>query len=471
MTSEEQSEAPLMLSVSGCRGIVGRSLTPETIARFASTLAGHVRVRRGVETPTVVLGGDGRRGGDLLQSVAAASLAASGCRVIRLRVATTPTVGVMVLHHQADAGLVVTASHNPGEWNGLKAITAEGSAPLPDEAAALIERFRSGATHYVEPDRFGEVVGDDTAAHVHVAHVLRAIERIIPISRIASRRFRVVLDSVNASGALAGRMLLEALGCEIIHVNADGSGIFPHPPEPTRENLREMATQVRINDASVGFAQDPDADRLALIDASGRYIGEEYTLALGVMAVLSAQESGAVTAANLSTSRMIDDVAALTGARVLRTPVGEANLVRAMRAEGCIVGGEGNGGVIWPEIVSIRDSLAAMALTLALMTDRGASLAELVDSIPSYSIEKRKMPIREGLAATAMRAVRAGWPDATADDQDGLRLDFTLEGGGQAWIHVRASNTEPIFRLIAEAPTDAQARAVLDRAESLIAEA
>ncbi len=463
-----QSQSPLILSVSGCRGIVGDSLTPETIVRFAATLAAHIRDERGTDRPTIVVGRDGRRGGLVLKRLAVNTLVACGCRVIDVGVATTPTMGVMVDHHKADGGLTITASHNPGEWNGMKALTAECSAPLPDEAGRLIDRFHSQSPTYAPVSRFGERMADDTAAHVHVARVLSAIGAIGSIEAIKNRKYRVVLDSLNASGSTGGRLLLEALGCELIHLNADDSGVFPHGAEPTRDNLAGLCSAITEHGAAVGFAQDPDADRLAMIDDLGRYIGEEYTLALGVDAVLAGVGGANQTvAANLSTSRMIDDVAARHGARVLRTPVGEANLVQAMRAEGCVVGGEGNGGVIWPTVVPIRDSLSAMALTLLLLTVRDASLSSIVDAMPAYAIEKRKMSIRDGLAAKAITAVRAGWSDAACDEQDGLRVDFETETGA-AWLHVRPSNTEPILRLIAEAPRAEEANAILDRAAAMI---
>ncbi|MCA9311579.1 MAG: hypothetical protein KDA21_10265 [Phycisphaerales bacterium] len=458
----------LILSVSGCRGIVGETLTPETIVHFAATLADHLRAERGTARPTLVVGRDGRRGGDVLKRLAVNTLVACGCRVIDVGVATTPTMGVMILHHEADGGLTITASHNPGEWNGMKALTAAGAAPLPEEAARLIRRFRTDQPSWAGVSDFGERIVDDTAAHVHVARVLEAIEPLCPIESIKARHFRVVLDSLNASGSPGGRLLLDALGCELIHLNADDSGIFPHGAEPTRENLAGLCSAITAHKADIGFAQDPDADRLAMIDEQGRYIGEEYTLAIGIDAILSGRPgANDCVAANLSTSRMIDDVAARHGARVLRTPVGEANLVAAMLSAGCIAGGEGNGGVIWPRVVSVRDSLAAMALALVLMTRRDASLSRLVADIPAYAIEKRKMSIREGLAARAIDAVRQTWRDADHDEQDGLRVDFTTDRG-KAWLHVRSSNTEPILRLIAEAPTAAAANEILDRAAAAI---
>jgi len=473
MSSTQTTSAPLMLSVSGCRGIVGASLTPETIARFVAAAVTWTRSAAGAARPGVVLARDGRAGGECVARLASGALALAGCRVIDLGVATTPTAGVMVLHHKAHAGLVATASHNPAQWNGLKVVTNKGGAPGPRDAADIVARFNAGEHPWQPHDRLGTVERDGSAALVHVQRVLDATAELYPLNNVRRRGFRVVLDSVNASGALAGRMLLEALGCRLFHVNAETTGVFPHPPEPTRENLASLGEQVRHHQADVGFAQDPDADRLAMLDERGEYIGEEYTLALGVKSWLAmlpaAQAKAASVAANLSTSRMIDDVAGAFGARVVRTAVGEANVVEGMVRNSCALGGEGNGGVIWPEVVPIRDSLGAMALTLALLTRQGQALSDAARAIPAYAIVKRKIDVREGLAARAVSAVKAAFAarGAKLNDADGVRADFTCASGA-AWVHVRASNTEPIIRLIAEAPDAGDAHRALDDVQRLV---
>ena len=459
--------APLMVTVSGCRGIVGRSLTPETIARYAWAFG--AGLDRDGRRPRVVLGRDGRRGGEAIARVVAGSLASAGIDVVDLGVAMTPTVGLAVRETGADGGLVVTASHNPGEWNGLKPITPEGRAPLPDGAAALIDRFRSGGPEWAPADEVGGVSEDPTAPDLHAERVLAALAGVSPAEPIRSRGFRVALDSVNASGAVIGRDLLERLGCRVEHVNAEPTGIFPHTPEPTRENLAGLSDQVTAAGADVGFAQDPDGDRLAIIDETGRYIGEEYTLVLAALALLGSmgpdRAQGAALAANLSTSRMIDDVASAFGARVVRTPVGEANVVAGMESSGAVLGGEGNGGVIWPEVVSIRDSAGSMALVLALMAREGRPLSAIVDDIAPYAIDKRKLPIEPGMAERVVAGLRDAFPGADADSQDGIRLDFAApSGSGRAWLHARPSNTEPIFRLIAEAPTPEDAASIVETA-------
>jgi phosphomannomutase len=475
---DQSAAAPLMLSVSGCRGIVGESLTPEIVCRYANAVASWLAETRPAgrtgQPPTIVLARDGRHSGEMMRDLVVGTLVASGCRVIDLGVATTPTAGVAVDHFGADGGLIITASHNPQQWSGIKAVTHLGCAPPASAADAIISRFRSGPSVYAAHDAIGTVESDDTAAHVHVARVLDAVGAVAAIESIRAQRFRVVIDSVNSSGTRAAKLLMDALGCDLIHLHDQSTGIFPHTPEPTRENLKDLCSEVIRNDAVIAFAQDPDADRLAIIGAGGEYIGEEYTLALSAWAVLESMQdaSGARIATNLSTSRMVEDVAARYGATVERYPVGEANLVEAMLADrDCTpIGGEGNGGVVWPRVVPIRDSIGAMALVLALMTRTGRSLSDLVEEIPSYSIVKRKQPIREGLADQALDAVRntLGATAEKIDDSDGVRVDLKLPSGGDAWVHVRPSNTEPILRLIAEAPTETEADNLLDEVSSAL---
>lgn len=499
------SDAPLMLGVSGLRGITGASLTPDVASRFAAALGEWLRSRPGTPPdPIVVVGADGRAGYEPIRDAALAGLFDAGCRVVDLGVAMTPTVGVMVDRLGAAGGLVVTASHNPQEWNGLKCLVRSGAAPgvpdacAPDAGAAgeIIARFHARPA---SPDRGagGRAERRDDAAGVHVAAVLDALGPDA-VEGIAARRFRVLLDSVNGSGRFGGRELLTRLGCELIHHGADAGGVFPHRPEPTRENLASLCGGVTKFAARVGFAQDPDADRLAIVDDRGTYIGEEYTLALAAESLLGAPPRPSranverILVANLSTSRMIDDIAARRGARVARTPVGEANVVADMKRRAhaggeVLIGGEGNGGVIWPRVTFVRDSLAAMALVLALMARASRSIRELVADLPAYAIEKRKIDLaRTEDAARALARLVAEFSPASVptarpgavppsrprvDLQDGVRVDWDgrLPGGGsgRAWLHVRPSNTEPILRLIAEAPTARDARDILDHAQRL----
>jgi phosphomannomutase len=497
----------LMLSVSGCRGVLGTTLTAESAARFAGAFASVLRQRAKGRPIVVAIGRDGRKGSEVIEFAAMAALMGGGCRVVNLGVAMTPTVAIMtdllrrrgVASNEYVAGMVITASHNPQQWIGLKCLLADetskgadfGSAacapPIP-VADEVIRRFRSGPIDSVNWEHAGVAAEDFSGADEHVERVLGAIEDagFIADASLIGQGLSIAIDSVNASGSGGARHLMESMGVdEVLHLGAEDTGIFPHAPEPTRENLSTpggLCEAVIENDSDIGFAQDPDADRLAIIDEKGRYVGEEYTLALGVRALLEAERlrgvttNGLTVVTNLSTSRMIDDVAAGFGARVLRTAVGEANVVEAMKREGSLAGGEGNGGVIWPRVAFVRDSLSAMALTMWLLSPAGGGkgkkrkLSDLISAMPAYAIEKRKVDLkRREDADPAVAAIAKHFAAERLDTQDGVRVDFTQgPWAGKAWLHVRASNTEPIMRLIAEAPNAKDANAILDLAATVI---
>ncbi len=423
----------LMVSVSGVRGVVGQTLTPAVALEFAQafgTLLGGGRV---------LLARDSRPSGPMLEAAALAGLLAAGCAVTRLGIAMTPTVGFAVRRGGFDGGLVVTASHNPGQWNGLKFLDRTGTALEPQQARQLVELRAAGSFRIVsEPPQPRD---DPDAGQRHVQAVLDAVEAdLSPLKGL-----RVVLDSVNGAGCLDTPRLLSALGCQVIHVNSDPTGRFAHPPEPVAENLAGLGAAVKEAGAAVGFAQDPDADRLAIVDERGRYIGEEYTLALACWFVLS-RRPGPV-AANLSTSRLIDDLGRRFSVPVLRTPVGESHVARRMLAEGCVIGGEGNGGVIDPRIGYVRDSLSGISLVLQLMAQTGKSVSQLVAELPRYTMVKEKMELDPARAKDCLEAITARFAACSPNTVDGVRLDFP-----EGWVHVRPSNTEPIVRIVAEGP-------------------
>lgn len=445
------TSAPFMIGVSGARGIVDETMTEAVARRFAACWGAHLA--REAESPCVCLGSDSRPSGERFAAAAAAGLAGAGCRVIDLGIVATPTVGVMIGATGAAGGVVITASHNPAEWNGLKLLDQFGTAPPPGLAAEIIAAFNGDAV-LEAAERTGDVEQESRATDTHVSKILG---RINPMP-LRDQAFNVVLDSVNGAGGPGGRAILEYLGCEVTHLGAAVDGNFWHTPEPTEANLTGLCEAVGEHGADVGFAQDPDADRLAIVDECGRYIGEEYTLVLAAWRVLL-DRPGATLVANLSTSRMIDDLAARFGGRVCRSAVGEANVAAVMRSEDAAMGGEGNGGVILPEITFVRDSLSGMALVLDLMRREGKSLSELVDAIPRYVIVKEKLELanRSDLdpALARMRDVFAG---ERIDDCDGVRIDLP-----EGWAHVRPSNTEPIARIIVEAETEAAARDLVQR--------
>lgn len=428
----------LIVSVSGVRGIVGESLTPGVALEFAAAYGTYLGGGR------VVLARDSRPSGEMLASAAAAGLAGCGCDVTLLDVAMTPTAAYTIRSGGYAGGIIVTASHNPGQWNGLKLLDEQGLAPDPRRARAVADIRERGALGYVR-DRFAPLARDPDAGRRHADAVLAAVE----VDLSALRGMRVVLDCVNGAGAVVTPEFLGRIGCEVVVLNGEPHGRFAHEPEPIEAHLGGLCGQVRDARASVGFAQDPDADRLVAVDENGRYVGEEYTLALSVWSVLS-RRRGPV-AANLSTSRMIDDVAARFGAEVHRTPVGEAHVARAMLAHGCVIGGEGNGGVIDPRISLVRDSLSGMSQVLQLMASSGKRLSELVAAIRPYAMLKEKVTVAPSRAAAALERVTAGYRGASAggatvNTVDGVRVDTPA-----GWVHLRASNTEPIMRVIAEA--------------------
>ncbi|MCC6580777.1 MAG: phosphoglucosamine mutase [Phycisphaeraceae bacterium] len=455
------SDAPLMLSVSGLRGLIGRSLTPVIATRYAAALGKWMTQQQ--RQPHVVLGRDSRPSGQWLELAVASGLIASGCRVTSLGIATTPGVAVMIGHLHAHGGIVVTASHNPLPWNGIKALRHDGVAPPADQAARIIDDFHHDAASYAGPTDLPCLSHDPTAVQVHVHRVLQQVD----VDAIRRRKLKVVVDSVCGAGGPEAVALLDALGVERVHLGAEPTGLFPHPPEPIAENLTGLTDAVREHHADAGFAQDPDADRLAIVDDTGRYIGEEYTLALAVHHVLRHRlPTGTTTpivVAHLSTSRMIEDIAAAVGGRVLRSPVGEANVAQVMQRSNAIVGGEGNGGVILPPVVGVRDSLVAMALTLDLLAREGKPLHEIIRAIPAYAIVKRKFDVSDAIKQRLEPAMCNHYQGQRIDTQDGVRVDWP-----DRWVHVRPSNTEPILRIIAEARDETAAEQLIDEARKAL---
>jgi len=441
----------LMISVSGVRGIVGQTMTPTVAAEMGAAFGSHLAGGK------VVLGRDSRASGEMVQDAVKSGLLATGCDVVELGIVSTPEVAMMTRELSAAGGIVITASHNPGQWNGIKFLTADGCAPPPQTAEQIFTRYHNKDFRFADAQSGGSLERDLSTHGLHVSKVAA----IVDVEAIRRRQFCVVLDSINGAGAAAGRILLEHLGCKGIIINAEPSGDFFHPPEPTAENLTSLCQAVREHKADIGMAQDPDADRLAIVDNTGRYIGEEYTFALAAKFRFS-QKPGPV-AVNLSTSRMIDDLAALAGdaAVVHRTPVGEANVAQAVREHGCILGGEGNGGVIDPRITPVRDSFVGMALILNLLAVDWRPLAAIVDEIPRYVMIKQKFDVDRAAINAWLERVRMSL-DGRFNEKDGLRIDWP-----EGWVHVRPSNTEPIARVIAEAKDQATAEGLIHRVTEL----
>ncbi len=437
----------LMVGVSGVRGIVGEALTAEVAEAFGRAFATMLAAGK-----TVALGRDTRPSGPMISAAVVSGLTAGGVNVVDLGVVSTPGVALMIQRLGADGGVVVTASHNPSPYNGIKFMTPEGLSLPPERADQLKQIWQAG--EFTEAGAPGELAANDQTNAAHVD----AVCNIVDVEAIAAAKFKVVLDSINGAGCRPGAMLLQRLGCDFVHVNGEPTGEFAHTPEPRAENLRSLCDAVRSAGADVGFAQDPDADRLAIVDENAVYIGEEYTCTLTAAFVLR-HLTGDI-AANVSTTRMMDDVAAAAGVKVIRTRVGEANVVAGMRAHGCVFGGEGGGGAIDPRVVAVRNSFVAMALMLNYMAETRRTVSQLVDRIPRYVMLKDKFPCPLGAAAKVQAAVREAFATrdgAAIDESDGVRIDLP-----QGWTQIRASNTEPIMRIVAEAPEAAAARALAD---------
>ena len=435
----------LMVGVSGIRGIIGETLTPRVVAEFAQAYGTYLEGGR------VVLGRDTRPSGEMFTLAAAAGLVSTGCEVTDLGVVMTPTIGRAITDGGYRGGVMITASHNPSQWNGLKFLSDKGLAPNPERAAAIAAVHQSGKFGFKQAD-FKPIERDSEAGERHVEAVLAALE--VPTTPL--KGMRVVLDSINGAGCLDSPSLLTGLGFEVLHLNGEPTGCFAHTPEPIAENLTQLCDAVRESGAGVGFAQDPDADRLAIVDEQGGYIGEEYTLALAAESVLS-RRPGSV-AANLSTSRLVDAIATKYGVEVVRTPVGEANVAHGVLDNACVIGGEGNGGVIDPRITLVRDSLSAMSLVLQLMAVTGKKISELVADLPRLVMIKQKFECPRERIDVATKAVAEKFANEKVNQADGTRVDFE-----QGWVHVRASNTEPIVRFIAEAEDEDVVQQLVER--------
>ena len=432
----------LIITISGLRGLVGVNLTASVATEYGCAFGTYLKRNcpdDASQRPAVCIGTDSRPSGVMLKAAIAKGLNSVGIDIVDLGIVTTPSVGIMLRQLSCAGGIVVTASHNPIEYNGIKLLLANGIAPPAATAGQIKALFLDKQFGLVVPEGRGQTVCNDQTDDIHLHRVLSIIEP----EEIARRKFKVVLDSVNGAGGPIGAKLLKKLGCELTAINSEPTGDFAHTPEPIKENLAGLCSEVRRSKADVGFAQDPDADRIAIVDENGEFIGEEFTLALAAKHIFASQSGTA--AANLSTSKMIDDIAENGGGRVIRTAVGEANVANAMVQNNCIIGGEGNGGVIDLRVGPIRDSLVAMGLVLELMADTGKTVSELVAETGGYDMQKTKFAATKDQARQIIDEAAKLFKDAKVDTTDGCRFDFD-----DGWLHIRSSNTEPIMRIIVE---------------------
>jgi len=431
-----------MVSISGLRGEIGSTLTPQVIINYTLAFAKYVRGGK------VVLGRDSRVSGPLVAQLVKGSLMASGCEVVDIGIVPTPTVQLEIAQHRAAGGIAVTASHNPIQWNGLKFMGAHTRFLSPQEAGQVYAMADENK-HDLKPwPELGCVVEDDQAIARHIQKVLNI--SYLDVQAIRKRKFKVAVDTVNGAGGLIIPQLLEALGCEVFAVNQQANGRFAHTPEPLPENLKQLSEVVRQNKADLGFAVDPDVDRCAIVDNTGRPIGEEYTLVLAAKLILGKQMGRIVV--NMSTSRASEDIAQYYNCLFVRSKVGEINVAEKMVEIDALIGGEGNGGVILPEVHLGRDAPVAVGLTLQHLLEFAAPLNELVASLPQYKMVKQKVQIEQLDPDELLQKIAEKYKDHPINLLDGVKIDF-----GDSWVHLRKSNTEPIIRIISEAPDQAQA--------------
>ena len=453
------------MSVSGFRGRVGDPLTPELVCLLATAFGAFVKRSRDPSNDLpvdILLGRDTRTSGPVLSRAVSAGLVSVGCNVVDLGIVSTPTLMLAVEDSDALGGIAVTASHNPAEWNALKLAAPGGTFLDAETMSKFLEFALSEDPPRTPSDELGGVTTDDGASARHLEAVLELPQMDLPALR--ARAFKVALDCVRGAGATIMPQLLEALGCEVVGINMEMDGLFPRDPEPTAENLTELADFVRREGADIGLAVDPDVDRLSLVNENGAPIGEDLTLALASAVVL--RRTPGIVVTNLSTSAIVEDVARAHASELVRSPVGEINVARRMQLEGAVVGGEGNGGVILPNLHHTRDAPVAAALVLQHLVDEETSLSAAVDKWPAYTIVKKRISFpREALSEGYAELERQLESDGV-DSADGARFCWEAR---RAWLHVRPSGTEPVVRLIAEAPERSEAEELIERSEEILA--
>lgn len=449
----------LIKSISGIRGTIGgapgENLTPLDTVRFAAAYGVWLKAHSGQARLRVVIGRDARPSGAMIQNLVMCTLTGLGIDVVDVGLSTTPTVAVAVPFEKADGGIIITASHNPKHWNALKLLNACGEFLNAEQGKKVLELAEQGRVDFAAVDDLGKVIQNDTYMGIHIRKVLELplVDREI----IRKAGFKVVVDGVNSTGGIAIPKLLEALGVEVIRLYCDPTGDFPHNPEPLEEHLGVISRKVVAEEADFGIVVDPDVDRLAFISNDGTMFGEEYTLVACADYVLGKTPGNTVS--NLSSSRALCDVTEKHAGTYAAAAVGEVNVVEKMKAVNAVIGGEGNGGIIYPESHYGRDALVGTALFLMLLAERGGSVAELKAAYPAYFMSKKKMELTPDLDVDALlRSMEKVYQDEKVSILDGVKIDFP-----ESWVHLRKSNTEPIIRIYAEATSQQEADALADR--------
>lgn len=449
----------LIKSISGIRGTIGgrpnENLTPLDAVKFAAAYGSWLKAYSKKAELTVVIGRDARISGEMIQNLVVSTLVGLGIDVVDLGLSTTPTVEIAVPLERADGGIILTASHNPKEWNALKLLNEKGEFIDAAQGAKILELAEREDFAFAQVDDLGQVTANGSYMDIHVDEVLNL--PLVDAATIKKAGFKVVVDGVNSSGGIAIPKLLEALGVEVVKLHCEPTGHFPHNPEPLKEHLGDICKKVVEVGADLGIVVDPDVDRLAFISEKGEMFGEEYTLVACADYVLG--KTPGDTVSNLSSSRALRDITEKHGGRYGAAAVGEVNVVARMKADGAIIGGEGNGGIIYPESHYGRDALVGTALFLMLLAERGGTVSQLRESYPSYFMGKKKIALTPGLDVDALLdAVRQKYSEAEVSTIDGVKIDFPRE-----WVHMRKSNTEPIIRIYTEAKSQKEADALADR--------
>jgi phosphomannomutase len=432
----------LMTSISGIRGIVGDGLDPVSLIKFTSAYADFIQKMVPIGKGKIVVGRDARISGEMVSNIVTGTLLAKGIDVIEIGICATPTVQFNVKKLKANGGIAISASHNPNEWNALKLLNSTGQFLSPEEFNQLQTFLQSEQLKYSSWDQIGKLTHYKQGIQNHIDAILYL--GIIYLDEIRKRKFKVVIDCVNGAGAFFLPDYLREFGCEIIEMNCEKTGIFPRNPEPLPENLTDTMKKVKETNADLGIVVDPDVDRLVLITEKGEPFGEENTIVQVVKFILSRKKGNVVV--NLSTTRGVDDAASEAGCGVFRSPVGEANVVKKMKEVRAVIGGEGSGGVIYPELHYGRDALVGIALTLQHLTDFSKSISELKKSLPEYHIVKKRIELNNINTDDILAALTNKYKSEKINTDDGLRIDFE-----DHWVHFRKSNTEPIIRIITEA--------------------
>ncbi len=445
----------LIISVSGVRGIVGDGLTPDIITRYAAafgTIAGG----------NILIGRDTRISGDMVKNAVISGIVSTGANVIDLGILPTPSVLYNVKKMKANGGIAITASHNPIEWNAMKFISRDGIFLNNKESGHLREIFESNSPSYKDWQGIGKLNQDGNGIRRHIEGVLS--HPFIDVEGIRKRRFKVVMDCSDGASYLAYPEFLRGLGCEVSTVNCENLGYFRRPPEPRPENLTELGKAVKERDADIGFATDADGDRLSIVDNKGKPIGEEYTIVLASKFYLEKKRGPVVV--NLSTTMAMDDVAKLYNVDIYRSKVGEANVVRKMKEMGAVIGGEGNGGVILPDIQYTRDAVAGMSLILQYILEQDKSVSKLMEDVPQYHIRKEIIRFSETIQEKKIfDEIERQFSDGKINRDDGIKYI-----GSSSWLHIRKSGTEPLIRIIAEAKTQKEADKMINTVKNVMEE-